>query len=70
MEREPNLTQKEKKTNYKGWNWKTISIKKIIWTTKNNNQKNEDHILYKNKMLRDEIQRQLNSIKDSRPITS
>jgi hypothetical protein len=42
----------------------------MIWTTKNNNQKNKDHILYKNKMSMDEIQRQLNSIKDSRPKTS
>jgi hypothetical protein len=42
----------------------------MIWTTKNNNQKNKDHILYKNKMSMNEIQRQLNSIKDSRPKTS
>ena len=42
----------------------------MIWTTKNNNQKNKDHILYKNKISMDEIQRQLNSIKDSRPKTS
>jgi hypothetical protein len=42
----------------------------MIWTTKNNTQKNKDHILYKNKMSMDEIQRQLNSIKDSRPKTS
>jgi len=39
-------------------------------TTINNNQKNEDHIWYKNKMSIDEIQRQINSIKDSRPNTS
>jgi len=43
---------------------KTISIKKRIRTTTNNNKKNDDHIWYKNKMLRDEIQRQINSIKD------
>jgi hypothetical protein len=53
-----------------GWNWKTISIKKMIRTTTNNNKKNEDHIWYKNKMLRDEIQKQINLIKDSRPNTS
>jgi hypothetical protein len=29
----------KKKTNHKGWNWKTISIKKKIRTTKNNNKK-------------------------------
>jgi hypothetical protein len=58
-----------KKKNYKGWNWKTISIKKIIRTIKNNNQRNEDHIWYKNKMSRDKIQRQINSIMDSRPKT-
>jgi len=63
-------TKRKRKTNHKGWNWKTILIKKMIWTTKNNNQKNKDHILYKNKMSMDEIQRQLNSIKDSRPKTS
>jgi hypothetical protein len=32
------------KPNYKGWNWKTISIKKMIKTTKNNNKTNKDHI--------------------------
>ena len=58
-----------KKQNYKGWNWKTISIKKIIRTIKNNNQRNEDHIWYKNKMSKDKIQRQINSIMDSRPKT-
>ena len=46
---------KKIKSNYKIWNEKTISIKKIIRTTKNNNQKNKYYILYKNKMLRDEI---------------
>jgi len=50
-----NLTQK-KKPNHKGWNWKTISIKKMI-ATKNNNQKNEDHIWYTNILSIDEIQR-------------
>ena len=50
---------------------KTISIKKKrIRTTTNNNKKNEDHIWYKNKMLRDETLRQINSIKDLRPNTS
>jgi hypothetical protein len=49
------LTQKEKKSNYKGWNWTTISIKKRIRTTKNNNQKNKNHIWYKNKISRNEI---------------
>ena len=54
-ERESNLTQKEKKSNYKGWNWITISIKKRIRTTKNNNQKKKNHIWYKNKISRNEI---------------
>ena len=49
-----------------GWNWNTISIKKKIRTT-NNNQNNYDHILYKNKMSKNKIQKQINSIKDSRP---
>jgi hypothetical protein len=44
-------------SNHKGWNWKTISIKKMIKTTKNNNQKNEYHIWYKIKMLREKTQR-------------
>jgi hypothetical protein len=47
----------------------TISIKKNIRTTKNNNQKNENYIWYKNKMSRCEIQRQINTIKDWRPKT-
>jgi hypothetical protein len=55
------------KLNHKGWNWKTISIKKRIRTITNINQKNEYHIWYKNKMSNDEIQRQINSINDSRP---
>jgi hypothetical protein len=38
---------------------KIILIKKWIRTTKNNDQKNENHILYKNKMSRDKIQRQI-----------
>jgi hypothetical protein len=42
----------------------------MIKTTKNNNQKSEDYIWYKNKMSRDAIQRQINSIKDSRSNTS
>jgi hypothetical protein len=63
-------TKIKTKPNHKGWNWKTISIKKRIRTTKNNNKKNKDHIWYKNKMSIDEIQRQINSIKDSRPNTS
>ena len=33
-------------------------------------QKNEDHIWSKNKMLRDKIERKINSIKDLRPNTS
>ena len=37
--------------------------KKRIRTTTNNNQNNMDHIWYKNKMSRDEIKRQINSIK-------
>jgi hypothetical protein len=41
----------------------------MIRTTKNNNKKNKDHIWYK-KILGDEIQRQINSIMDSRPKTS
>jgi len=63
-------TKIKTKSNHKGWNWKTISIKKRIRTTINNNKKNKDHIWYKNKMSIDEIQRQINSIKDSRPNTS
>jgi hypothetical protein len=39
----------KKKTNYKGWNWETISIKKRIITTKINNKKSEDHIWDKKK---------------------
>jgi hypothetical protein len=58
--------KKKIKPNHKGWNWKTISIKKRI-KTKNNNPNNDDHILYKNKMSKNEIQKQINSIKDSRP---
>jgi hypothetical protein len=42
----------------------------MIRTTKNNNQKNENHIWYKNRISRNEIQRQINSIKDSRLNTS
>ena len=61
--------KKKIKPNHKGWNWKTISIKKMIRTTKNNNKKNKNHIWYK-KISRDEIQRQINSIMDSRPKTS
>jgi len=61
---------KGKKTNHKGWNWKTISIKKRIITIKNNNQNNEEHIWCKNKISMDKNQRQINSIKDSRPKTS
>jgi hypothetical protein len=52
--------------NHMGWNWNKISIKKKI-RTKNNNQNNYDHILYKNKMSKNKIQRQINSIKDSIP---
>jgi hypothetical protein len=57
---------KKKKTNHKGRNWKTISIKKKIRKSKNNNQTNKDHIWYKNKISRCEIQRQINTIKDWR----
>jgi hypothetical protein len=49
---------------------KTILIHKWTRTTKINNQKNENHILYKNKMSRDNIQRQINLINDSRPNAS
>jgi rRNA pseudouridine-1189 N-methylase Emg1 (Nep1/Mra1 family) len=61
------LIQKENKSNHKGWNWKTISIKKRIRKIKNNNQKNDDHILYKNQMSMDKIKKKHYSIKDSRP---
>jgi len=61
---------KKIKPNHEGWNWKTISIKKRIRTTKNNNQKNEDHIWFKNKMSIDEVQRWINSINDLRQKTS
>jgi hypothetical protein len=37
----------KKKNKSKGWNWKTISIKKMIRTTKNSNKKNKYHIWYK-----------------------
>jgi hypothetical protein len=57
------------KQNYKGWNWKKNSIKKIIRTIKNNNQRNKDYIWYKNKMSRDKIQRQIKSIIDLRSKT-
>ena len=43
--------------------------KKMIRTTKNNNKKNENYIWYQNKKSRDAIQRQINSIKDSRSNT-
>jgi len=36
--------------NHKRWNWKTISIKKMIRKSKNNNKKNKNQIWYKNKM--------------------
>ena len=42
----------------------------MIRTTKNNNQKNKDHIWYKNKMSKDKIEIKINSINDSRPNTS
>jgi hypothetical protein len=55
---------KKMKPIHKGWHWKIIPIKKKkIRTTK---KKNKDHIWYKNKMSKDEIRRQINSIKDSR----
>jgi hypothetical protein len=57
------LTQKIE-SNYRGWNWKIISIKNRIRTTRNNNKKNKDHIWYKNKMSSDDIQKQINSIND------
>jgi hypothetical protein len=47
---------KKMKPIHKGWHWKIIPIKK----------KDKDHIWYKNKMSKDEIRRQINSIKDSR----
>jgi hypothetical protein len=53
------------KSNHKEWNWKIISIKKRI--KKNNKKKNQ--IWYKNQMLRDEIEKKNNSIKDSIPNT-
>jgi len=43
---------------------KTITIKKRIRTIKNNNKKNKNHLWYKNKISRNEIQRQNNLIKD------
>jgi hypothetical protein len=51
-------------------NLKIISIKKRTRTTKNNNQKNEDHIRYKNQLSMDEIEGQINSINDTRSNTS
>jgi hypothetical protein len=57
------LTQKIE-SNYRGWNWKIISIKNRIRTTRNNNKKNKDHIWFKNKMSSDDIQKQINSIND------
>ena len=60
----------KRKKNHKRWNWKVISIKKKKITAKNSNKKNEDHIWYTYKISSDEIQRQINSIKDSRPKTS
>jgi len=62
--------KKKEKSNHKGWNWKTILIKKRIRTIKNSNQNNEHYIWYKNKMSRDKIHRQINSIKDSRKKTT
>ena len=60
----------KRKIKANGWNLKIIAIKKMIRTNKNNNQKNENHIWYKNRMSNDEIQRQINSINDSRLNTS
>ena len=41
--KKPNLIQKKKlKSNYEGWDWKIISIRKSI--RKNKNQKNKDQI--------------------------
>ena len=57
---------KKIKPNHNGGIWKTISIKKRIRTSKNNNKKNNNHIWYKNKISKDEIQRKINSIKDLR----
>jgi hypothetical protein len=70
LKRKRTKSNKKKKSNHKGWNWKTILIKKRIRTTKNSNQKNEHHIWYKNKMSRDKIHKQINSIKDSRKKTT
>jgi hypothetical protein len=57
------LTQKSSqiKSNHKEWNWKIISIKKRI---KKNNKKKKNQIWYKNQMLRDEIEKNNNPIKD------
>jgi hypothetical protein len=62
------LTQKSSqiKSNHKEWNWKIISIKKRI---KKNNKKKKNQIWYKNQMLRDEIEKKNNPIKDSIPNT-
>jgi hypothetical protein len=54
------------KSNHKEWNWKIISIKKRI---KKNNKKKKNQIWYKNQMLRDEIEKKNNPIKDSIPNT-
>ena len=48
LKRKRTKFEKKNKTkpNHKWWDWKTISVKKKIRTTTNNNQKNDDYIWY------------------------
>lgn len=50
-----NLIQKKMKSNYEGWDWKIISIRKII--RKNKSQKNKVQIWNKNQIPRDELKK-------------
>lgn len=50
-----NLIQKKMKSNYEGWDWKIISIRKSI--RKNKSQKNKVQIWNKNQIPRDELKK-------------
>lgn len=50
-----NLIQKKMKSNYGGWDWKIISIRKSI--RKNKSQKNKVQIWNKNQIPRDELKK-------------
>lgn len=50
-----NLIQKKMKSNYGGWDWKIISIRKSI--RKNKSQKNKVQIWNKNQIPKDEFEK-------------